>query len=98
MLGKKKKIPADINSRRAILWMHPQALVSMMTSARWVIIDNHLPEDAQFHHVFWDAERMVWGLVVISAEYKPVKMGEKMPELKMMHFRNYDGSKDKPNE
>ena len=96
MLGKGKtdSAPADIQSRRAMIWMHPQSLVAFMVSQRWVITKNHLPPDAKFDHVFYDPQRMVWGLVVISREFKPLKVGEPMPELKPIEFRWYNPAKD----
>ncbi len=94
MLGKSKATPDDLKSRRAILWMHPQAIITFMTSQRWVVNKGHLPEDAQFDHVFWDAGRMVWGLVIISKEFKSLKVGEQMPELPPMEFRWYNPAKD----
>lgn len=90
MLGKKNKNPKDLTSRRAILWMHPQAVINMMKSNRWVVVENYLPEDATFHHVFYDSGRMVWGCVIQSADFKPVKIGEPMPELPQVVFKVWE--------
>lgn len=98
MFGKRKQkdVAADLNSRRAVLWMHPEAIVHFMVSDRWVINEGHFPEDVQFHSVFWDPKRMVWGVVLISKEFKPVKVGEDMPELPPVKFRWYNAKKDQP--
>ncbi len=74
-------------SRKAVLWMHPDALLKFMTSNRWVITEGHLPEDTQFHHVYYDSRRMVFGLVCSSNNFKEVKLGEELPELPPVTFR-----------
>lgn len=92
--GKTDEAPADIQSRRAMMWMHPQALFSFMTSQRWVINKGHLPQDAKFDHVFYDPIRMVWGVVLISKDFKSLRVGEPMPELPPIEFRWYNPGKD----
>lgn len=95
MFGKSKTSPpADIRARRALLWMHPEAVVRFMTANRWVINKGHLPDDAQFDNVFWDPMRNVWGLVVLSKDYKPLKVGEPLPELPPVEFRWHNPVKD----
>lgn len=96
MLGAKKKPSTqdDLNSRQAILWMHPSALLPLMTSQRWVVNVGHLPEDVQFHNVFWDTGRNIWGIVCTSKEFKPVLAGSKIPELPQVAFRYWNPAKD----
>jgi hypothetical protein len=84
----------DLSSRQAILWMHPTALMPFMTSQRWVITEHHLPEDVQFHHVFWDPTKQIFGIVCMSKEFKPVLIGKQPPELPQVSFRFYNPSKD----
>lgn len=91
MLGLSKQEKADdLRSRQAVLWLAPSALTAFMKSLRWVIVKNHLPEDTQFHHVFWSPERQVWGLVVTSSRFKKVYIGQQIPELPMMEFKYFD--------
>lgn len=94
MFNSKKAAPKDLVGRQALLWMHPTALVQFMTSSRWVVTEGHLPEDVQFHHVFWDPQRSVWGLVCLSKDFRLLKVGEKMPELTPLSFRWYNPDKD----
>lgn len=94
MFGKKSEDGNMDMSRQAMIWMHPEALVHFMTSSRFVINEGHLPEDVQFHHVYYDQNRQVFALVVISKEFKQVKLGSPIPELKPVSFRwwnNTDG-------
>lgn len=86
ILGKKKRENND-NSRQALIWMHPEALVHFMTSRRWVIQEGHLPADTKFHHVYYDQNRQVFAIVVISSEFKQVKMGDPLPELPPITFK-----------
>lgn len=86
ILGKKK--PAQIDpSRQALIWMHPEALVRFMTSKRWVINQGHLPEDAQFHHAYYDQNRQVFAVVVTSSTFKELKVGQPIPELEPIEFK-----------
>lgn len=94
MLGRKKANGVDLASRRAVLWMHPQAVLNMMTSQRWVVTKGHLPADVTFHSVFWDPMRNVWGVVCQSKTFKPLKLNEPMPELEQVEFRGYDPKRD----
>lgn len=95
MIGLHKKgEPSDLQSRQAILWMHPSALIPLMTSARWVITEGHLPVDTQYHHVFWDSGKQIWGVVCISKEFKVVKMAQQLPELPQVKFKFYAPGKD----
>ena len=83
-----KKKPEQNNvSRQALIWMHPEALVRFMTSGRWVIQEGHLPEDAQFHHAYYDQQRQVFAVVVTSSEFKQLKVGQSIPELKPITFK-----------
>lgn len=84
----------DLQSRRAILWMHPTSMLKFMTSQRWIINSGHLPEDVTFHSVFWDTNRMVWGIVCQSKEFKTLKLGQPMPELPPVEFRYWSPEKD----
>jgi hypothetical protein len=87
MLGK-KKTSGDLDmSRQALIWLHPEALLRFMTSSRFVINEGHLPEDTTFHHVYYDQNRQVFALVVISKEFKQLKLGAPIPELKPISFR-----------
>lgn len=89
----KKKTEQNDVSRQALIWIHPEALVHFMTSSRFVINEGHLPEDTQFHHVYYDQQRQVFALVVISKEFKQLKVGQPIPELKPISFRWWN-SKD----
>lgn len=91
---KKKISKSDLLSRKALLWVHPQAVIRMMTSKRWVITEGNLPEDVQFDHIYWDPRRQVWAVVCISKYFKVLKMGEEIPELPPLTFRAYDAEKD----
>lgn len=91
---KKKDSLQDLQSRLAVIWLHPSSLVRFMTSSRWVITEGHLPEDAQMSHVYWDPTRNVWGLVVMSSEFKELKVGQPMPEMPPISFRFYNPAKD----
>ena len=93
MLGRKNN-PEDANSRQAVLWMAPSALVPFMTSQRWVVHEGSLPADIKFHHVFWSPERQVWGIVCTSESFKIVKAAEKIPELPPVSFRFWNPEKD----
>ena len=84
----------DLNSRQAVLWMHPSAIIPLMTSARWVITDGYLPEDIQYHSVFWEAQRQIWGVVCTSKTFKPVLVGQKLPELPQVVFKFYKPGED----
>lgn len=93
MIGKKKlKSQNPDMSRQALLWLHPEALFRFMTSKRWVVQEGHLPEDVQFHHVFYDSRRQVFAVVVTSSTFKSLKLGEEIPELPPITFRwwNHD--------
>ena len=93
--GKQKPSPdEDLSSRRAILWMHPSALLPLMTSQRWVILDGHLPEDVQFHHAFLDPHRNIFAIVCTSKEFKPVLAGQQPPELPPVKFKFYNPDED----
>ena len=81
------KAKAIDQSKQAVIWLHPQALVAFMTSQRWVIKEGQLPEDVQYHHVYFDQERNVFGLVVLSNSFKSLKVGEKRPELPPITFK-----------
>ena len=95
MLGKKKVDPqVDLQSRRAILWMDPTAILPLMTSHRWVIVEGTLPEDVTFHSVFWDQNRLVFGIICQSKTFDSLKLAEEMPHLPPVSFRYYDGKKD----
>lgn len=96
MFNKSKLIsPAnDLESRRAILWMHPTALIHLMTSRRWVVLEGNLPEDVQFHHVFLDPSREVFGIVCLSQEFDQVLLGAALPELPQMKFKYWNPEKD----
>ena len=88
ILGRNKDInKTPDNSRQALIWMHPEALVRFMTSHRWVIQAGHLPEDTQFHHVYYDSNRQVFAIVVTSKDFKSLKMGDKIPELPPITFK-----------
>lgn len=91
---KKIKVKGNNDSRQAILWMHPTALVKFMTSGRWVINKGSLPDDVEYSHVYWDPNRQVWALVLKSSEFKELKMGDQLPELPPVEFRFYEPSKD----
>lgn len=87
-LFNEKRPPAQVDpSRQALIWMHPEALIRFMTSQRWVINSGHLPEDTQFHHVYYDAQRQVFAIVVISNSFKELKVGHPIPELKPINFK-----------
>lgn len=86
----------DKRCRQKLLWMHPQALIQFMKSLRWVITDGHLPQDAEFHHVYWDPSRQVWAVVVTSETFPPVLAGHQIPELPQVTFRHFDPSVDGP--
>lgn len=87
ILGNKLKNKTPDNSRQALLWMHPTALVHFMTSKRWVIQEGHLPADIEFHHVYYDSNRQVFAIVCTSSEFKSLKMGDKIPELPPVSFK-----------
>lgn len=88
ILGRSKDVHKTPDmSRQALLWMHPEALVHFMTSSRWVIMEGSLPEDVQFHHVYYDSNRQVFGIVVTSKTFKPLKMGQQIPELPPIQFK-----------
>ena len=88
ILGKKKLTPQNPDmSRQALLWMHPEALIRFMTSKRWVIQDGYLPEDAQFHHVYFDNNRQVFAIIVTSQDFKSLKLGDPIPELPPVTFK-----------
>lgn len=88
ILGRSKDIHKTPDmSRQALLWMHPEAMVRFMTSKRWVIQEGHLPEDTQFHHVYYDSNRQVFAMVLTSKDFKSLKLGEKIPELPPISFR-----------
>lgn len=89
MLKRKQTTSAIDESRKAILWMHPQSVLSLMTSNRWVVAENHLPDDVKFHHVFFDPTRQIWGVVVQSSTFKSLKLGEQMPELPQVVFKGW---------
>ncbi len=90
MIGKKKQ-PASLDqSRQALIWLHPQALFAFMTSKRWVVNDGHLPPDVQLHHVYYDPQRQVFAVVLLSKEFKSLKMGEPLPELPPISFRYWN--------
>ena len=91
---RRKKTAADLNSRRAVLWVHPQAILAFMTSERWVIVNGHLPSDVTYHSVFWDPMRNVWGVVCQSQSFKPVKLNQEMPVLPPVEFKNYNAGRD----
>lgn len=84
----------ELSSRRAILWMHPSALLPFMTSARWVITQGHLPEDVKFHHTFLDPTRGIFAVVCTSSEFEPVLAGQAVPELPQVEFKFYNPEKD----
>lgn len=93
----KKKKPIgndDINSRQAVLWMHPSAILPFMTSQRWVITEGALPFDIQFHHVFFDNQKQIFGVVCISKSFDRLYVGQALPELPQVSFRFYDPVKD----
>lgn len=89
MLRRNKQTVEDLDSRKAILWMHPQAVLNLMISNRWVVTENHLPDDVKFHHVFYDPTRQIWGVVVQSSTFKSLKLGEQMPELPQVVFKGW---------
>lgn len=86
ILGKKKPAAVD-PSRQALIWMHPEALVRFMTSKRWVINQGHLPEDAAFHHAYYDQQRQVFAVVVTSNSFKQLKVAQPIPELEPIEFK-----------
>lgn len=99
ILGRKKDInKTPDNSRQALIWMHPEALVHFMTSKRWVIQDGYLPADAQFHHVYYDSNRQVFAIVVTSNDFKSLKMGAKIPELPPITFKWWNPKDGVPDE
>ena len=99
ILGRSKDIHKTPDmSRQALLWMHPEAMVRFMTSKRWVIQEGHLPEDAQFHHVYYDSSRQVFAMVLTSKDFKSLKLGEKMPELPPVSFRWWNPKDGVPEE
>lgn len=87
MIGRKKKQEGPETSRQKLLWMHPEALVRFMTSSRWAIQEGALPEDARFHHVYFDQNRQVFAIVVTSNTFEPVLAGQPIPELPQISFR-----------
>lgn len=87
ILSKKKGSGEMDLSRQALIWLHPEALLRFMTSKRWVIQEGHLPEDTKFHHVYYDQQKQVFALVVISNDFKQLKVGQPIPELPPMSFR-----------
>lgn len=93
---RKKKTAESLDSRLALLWMHPNALMMFMTSFRWVINKGQLPADVQFQSVYWDPARNVWAILCKSKDFKELKMGEKIPELPPIEFRWYNPDKDGP--
>lgn len=90
----KKDTPQSLQSRQALLWLHPTSLVTFMTSSRWVITEGSLPEDIAYSHVYWDPARQLWGIVCMSKEFKELKLGEPLPELPPVKFRYYNPGKD----
>jgi hypothetical protein len=99
ILGRSKDIHKTPDmSRQALLWMHPEAMVRFMTSKRWVIQEGHLPEDAQFHHVYYDSSRQVFAMVLTSKDFKSLKLGEKIPELPPVSFRWWNPKDGVPEE
>lgn len=99
ILGRSKDIHKTPDmSRQALLWMHPEAMVRFMTSKRWVIQEGHLPEDTQFHHVYYDSNRQVFAMVLTSKEFKSLKLGEKIPELPPVSFRWWNPKDGAPDE
>lgn len=89
MFKKGKNTDIDMESRKAILWMHPQTVLNLMTANRWVVTENHLPADVKYHHVFFDPTRQIWGVVVQSSTFKSLKLGEQMPELPQVVFKGW---------
>lgn len=87
---REKVAEPTLQSRQRVLWIHPTSLVSFMKSLRWVIVNNHLPADAQFHHAFYDPNRQVYGIVCISADWSPVFAGDPIPELPPIEFKYFD--------
>jgi len=99
ILGRSKDIHKTPDmSRQALLWMHPEAMVRFMTSKRWVIQEGHLPEDAQFHHVYYDSSRQVFAMVLTSKDFKSLKLGEKIPELPPVSLRWWNPKDGVPEE
>ena len=99
ILGRSKDINKTPDmSRQALLWMHPEAMIRFMTSKRWVIQEGHLPEDTQFHHVYYDSARQVFAMVLTSKEFKSLKLGEKIPELPPVSFRWWNPKDGVPDE
>ena len=99
ILGRSKDIHKTPDmSRQALLWMHPEAMVRFMTSKRWVIQEGNLPEDAQFHHVYYDSNRQVFAVVLTSNTFKSLKLGEKIPELPPVSFRWWNPKDGVPEE
>lgn len=89
-LFNKKNLAISKAARQKVLWLHPTALTAFMKSLRWVIVDNHLPEDAEFHHVFWSPERQVWGCVITSMDFEPLYVGQQIPELPPIKYKFFD--------
>lgn len=85
-----KKDDGDLLSRQAVMFMHPQVLLQFMTSAQWVIVENNLPKDIKFHHVYFDQQAQVFGLVCMSKEFKSLKLGAKLPEITPVKFRYWN--------
>jgi hypothetical protein len=98
ILGNRSKDKTPDSSRQALLWMHPSALVHFMTSKRWVIQEGHLPEDVQFHHVYYDSSRQVFAIVCTSNEFKSLKLGAKIPELPPISFKWWNPKDGVPDE
>lgn len=86
IFGKKDGTPIDV-SRQSLIWVHPEALTKFMTSSRWVITEGHLPEDVAFHHVYYDQQRQVFAMVLLSSTFKQLKVGEPLPELPPIKFK-----------
>jgi len=96
MFGKHKEKIAEptLQSRQKVMWLHPTSLIAFMKSLRWVIVNNHLPADAAYHHMFWDPQRQVYGVVCVSSEWPPVFIGQTVPELPPVEFRFFDPAID----
>lgn len=92
ILTRNKQAEHPDMSRQALIWLHPEALFRFMTARRWVIQEGHLPDDVQFHHVFYDQQRQVFGLVVTSKTFKQVKLGSPLPELPPITFKWWNPS------
>ena len=87
----KKEKPID-PSRVATLWLHPNTILELFKNAQRVVIDNHLPEDAELRGVFWDPRRNVWGVTVASNTFDEVKLGHEPPVLPSMTIKAWEPS------